>query len=103
MRVGAAATKSSRSSTAGWAGLGERDGTVYERNRCCKASSNRGQLQSGGYGLVSGVYRTPCVGWGNFRVGSTGLAREATVKVYGVAVARPQGQSRAPRPLIETQ
>jgi hypothetical protein len=40
-RVGAAATKSGRPSTAGWAGPGERDGTVYERNRCCKASSSQ--------------------------------------------------------------
>ena len=39
-RVGAAATKSGRSGTAGWAGPGERDGTVYVRNRCCKASSS---------------------------------------------------------------
>jgi hypothetical protein len=40
-RVGAAATKSGRPSTAGWVGLGERDGTVHARNRCCKASSFR--------------------------------------------------------------
>lgn len=40
-RVGAAATKSGRPSTAGWVGSGERDGTVYERNRCCcKAPSS---------------------------------------------------------------
>jgi hypothetical protein len=38
-RVRAASTKSRRSSTAGWAGRGERDGKVYERNRCCYASS----------------------------------------------------------------
>ena len=40
-RVGAAATKSGRPSTAGWVGPGERDGMVYERNRCCKASSSQ--------------------------------------------------------------
>jgi len=33
-RVGAASTKSCRSSTAGWAGRGERDGKEYARNRC---------------------------------------------------------------------
>ena len=43
-RVGAAVTKSGRSWTTGRVGPGERDGTVYERNRCCKASSNFGQL-----------------------------------------------------------
>src|SRR5215213_8701480 len=39
-RVGAAATKSGRSSTAGWAGSGEQDGKAYVRNRCCHASSS---------------------------------------------------------------
>jgi hypothetical protein len=38
-RVGAASTKSRRSGTAGWAGRGERDGKVYERNRLRYASS----------------------------------------------------------------
>ena len=33
VRVGAASTKTGRFSTAGWAGSGERDGKVYERNR----------------------------------------------------------------------
>jgi hypothetical protein len=37
-KVGAASTKSGRPSTAGWVGAGERDGKVYERNRCCYAS-----------------------------------------------------------------
>src|ERR1017187_10340957 len=37
-RAGAASTKPGRFSTAGWAGPGERDGKVYERNRCCYAS-----------------------------------------------------------------
>jgi hypothetical protein len=37
-RAGAASTKSRRSSTAGWAGRGERDGKVYERNRLRYAS-----------------------------------------------------------------
>lgn len=38
VRAGAAATKSGRPSTAGWAGSGERDGKVYARNRCRKTS-----------------------------------------------------------------
>ena len=37
-RAGAASTKSRRFSTAGWAGRGERDGKVYERNRLRYAS-----------------------------------------------------------------
>lgn len=37
-RVGAASTKSRRSSTTGWGGRGERDGKVYARNRCRYAS-----------------------------------------------------------------
>ena len=37
-RVGAASTKSRRSSTAGWGGRGERNGKVYVRNRCRYAS-----------------------------------------------------------------
>ena len=36
--AGAASTKPGRFSTAGWAGPGERDGKVYERNRCRYAS-----------------------------------------------------------------
>jgi len=39
VRAGAASTKSRRFSTAGWAGRGERDGKVYERNRLRYASS----------------------------------------------------------------
>jgi hypothetical protein len=37
-RAGAASTKSRRFSTPGWAGRGERDGKVYERNRLRYAS-----------------------------------------------------------------
>ncbi len=37
-RAGAASTKSRRPGTAGWAGRGERDGKVYERNRLRYAS-----------------------------------------------------------------
>ena len=38
VRMGAASTKSRRPGTAGWAGRGERDGKVYERNRLRYAS-----------------------------------------------------------------
>src|SRR3954468_19108157 len=38
--MGAAATKSGRSGTTGRAVPGERDGTVYARNRCREASSS---------------------------------------------------------------
>jgi hypothetical protein len=88
--VGAASTKSGRSSTAGWAGPGEQDGKVHARNRCCYASSSNASSNP--------VDR----GWFAVRIHSSsrvenswfGIARrgwEATVKVYGVAVAMPQG------------
>ena len=77
-------------STAGWVGPGERDGKVYERNRCCYASSSNASSNPVDRGwlavrirFVSGVENS----W-------SGIARmgwEATVKVYGVAVAMPQG------------
>ena len=47
---------------------------------------------SGGLGVV-----------GNSRLGLLRSVREAMVKVYGVAVARPQGYSRVPNPLIGCQ
>jgi hypothetical protein len=40
--------------------------------------------------------RIVAVGGGNFRPGLTGWGREVTVKVCGVAVTMPQGQSRVP-------
>ncbi len=48
------------------------------------------QLQPGGYGLVSGASPLPISG-GNSWSGIDSLGWEATVKDYGVAVARPQG------------
>jgi hypothetical protein len=48
------------------------------------------QLQPGGCGLVRGAY--PLLEWaGNSWPGLQYLGWEATVKVYGVAVAMPQG------------
>jgi hypothetical protein len=58
-----------------------------------------GQLKSGGYGLVGGAHPSPHHGAGNSRPGLRSLGWEATVKVGGVAVAMPQGQSRVPNPL----
>ena len=48
------------------------------------------QLEPGGSGLVSGAHPPPITG-GELLVGIARLGQEATVKVYGVAVARPQG------------
>ena len=48
------------------------------------------QLRPGGCGLVRGAY--PLLEWaGNSWPGLQYLGWEATVKVYGVAVAMPQG------------
>ena len=91
--MGAAATKSGRFRTAGWAGPGERDGKVYARNRCCYASlylASSNPVDAGWWAV-----RTRCLGGfgavGNSRLGLLHSVREAVVKVYGVAMARPQG------------
>jgi hypothetical protein len=60
---------------------------------------NSRQLKSGGYGLDRGAYPLPHDGAGNFCPGIGGLGWEAMVKGCGVAMARPQGQSRVPNPL----
>ena len=49
------------------------------------------QLQPGGCGLVRGAEPPPARRAGNFWSGFALWGREATVKVYGVAVAMPQG------------
>jgi hypothetical protein len=59
------------------------------------------QLQPGGYGLDGGAH--PRVRAGNSRSGIGGLGWEATVNVYGVTVAMPQGQSRVPNSSTEQQ
>lgn len=61
------------------------------------------QLKSGGYGLEGGAYPVPHHGSGNFGFGLNRLGPEVTVKVYGVAVAMPQGYSRVPNPSIGQQ
>ena len=40
---------------------------------------------------------------GNSRPGVTNWGREVMVKVYGVAMTMPQGQSRVPHPSTGTQ
>jgi hypothetical protein len=62
-----------------------------------------GQLKSGGYGLVCGAYPPLHDGVGNFCPGLRSLGWKATAKDCGVTVARPQGQSRVPDPLIGQQ
>jgi hypothetical protein len=54
------------------------------------------QLQPGGCGLVSGADPLAVVASGELLVLFALEGQEATVKVYGVAVAMPQGQSRVP-------
>jgi len=57
------------------------------------------QLKSGGYGLVGGAHPSCCGRAGNSCPGLRSLGWEAMAKVCGVAMARPQGQSRVPAPL----
>ena len=88
--MGAASTKSGRPGTAGWVGPGERDGKVYVRNRCCYASLGNASSNPVDAGWFA-VQTCPSFRVGNFRFGIALWDREVTVKVYGVAVARPQG------------
>ena len=87
--MGAASTKSGRRST-GWVGLGVRDGTVYARNRCRYASSDNASCNPVDVGWLE-VQTRPERFWAeNSWFGLARLGWEATVKVYGVAVAMPQ-------------
>jgi hypothetical protein len=61
------------------------------------------QLESGGCGLDGGAHPLALMRAGNSRSGLVGLGWEATVNVYGVAVAMPQGYSRVPNPSTEQQ
>ena len=89
--MGAASTKSGRPRTAGWVGPGERDGKVYARNRCCYASSGNASSNPVDVGWFAVQTRSPRGRAGNSWSGIALWGREATVKVYGVAVAMPQG------------
>jgi hypothetical protein len=88
--VGAASTKLGRLRTAGWVGPGERDGKVYARNRCRYASSGNASSNPVDVGWFA-VQTCPRFRAGNSWFGIALWDREATVKVYGVAVAMPQG------------
>jgi hypothetical protein len=88
--VGAASTKLGRFRTAGWAEPGERDGKVYERNRCCYTSSSNASSNPADVGWLA-VRTRPSFRAGNSWFGIARLGWEATVKAYGVAVAMPQG------------
>ena len=88
--VGAASTKSGRPSTTGWVGPGERDGKVYARNRCRYASSGNASSNPVDVGWFA-VQTRPRFRAGNSWFGIALLGWAATVKVYGVAVAMPQG------------
>ena len=108
-RVGAAATKSGRFGTTGRAVPGEQDGKVYVRNRCREAASSSTSSNPMDLGWCA-VRTHPVVvtsqvasGVGNCQDGGMCRAWQVVVKVYGVATTRPQGQSRAPRPLTEQQ
>lgn len=101
--MGAAATKSSRSSTAGWAGLGEQDGTVYERNRCRKASSHLASPNPVDLGIWAGKRCAPCrarsVGElpGGFRRSGSGGHGEGLRRSRGEAAGAKPGTSPVDR------
>jgi hypothetical protein len=81
VRVGAAATKPGRSSTARWVGSGKRDAEVYERNRrffLRPVMSHRPETWRIWAGR--GAHLFPHVGAGNFRRGLCLPVRKATVK-----------------------
>lgn len=92
----AAPTKPGHVSTARWRGSGERDGEVYERNRCVKppkVTSARTWRIWAGCGACSPLFQG-----GQLPGGGCQTIREATVKCCGVAVAMPRGYSRVPTP-----
>ena len=89
--AGAASTKSGRPRTTGWVGPGERDGKVYARNRCCYASSGNASSNPVDVGWYAVQIHSPLVVSGELLVLFALEGQEATVKVYGVAVAMPQG------------
>jgi hypothetical protein len=90
----AAATTTERISTIRWSGSGKRDGMVYERNLRLNApqehppARNLTDLDWAEARVCASVRRTS----GRFSV----AGRKATVKVWGVVVARLQGHSWAP-------
>jgi hypothetical protein len=91
--VGAAPTKPGCVSTARWRGSGEQDREEYARNQCRNAPQ-----RYTGSNLVD-VGRERCVpveGGGELSGPVKPVSGKAMVKVCGVAVAMPLGQSWAP-------
>jgi hypothetical protein len=100
--VGAASTKSRRPGTAGWGGRGERNGKVYERNRCCYASLRSASSNPVDVGWFA-MHTCPVAkGAGNSRSGLTRSGLEATVKVYGVTVGDVAGVEPGASPVDRT-
>jgi hypothetical protein len=98
--VGAALTKPGCLSTARWRRPGERDREEYARNRC----RNAPQRYTGSNLADLGRVRCVPVDGGGELLGSVKPAPgKAMVKVCGVAMARPLGQSRAPPRSSEQQ
>jgi len=92
--VGAASTTTGRAGTARRLGPGKRDGEVYERNQCLKPL----KVSGAGSNLVdTGRTATHTRMWVTPKPDVV-AGGEATVKVYGVAVARLQGNSWASIP-----
>ena len=104
MWVGAALTKPGRARTARWCGSGERDGKEYERNpRYYVLKYLPAQSGGSGPGAVHNPPSGHLAGWEQLLGGYGCARREAMVKVHGVTMARPQGQSGAPHPSSEQQ
>ena len=104
MRVGAALTTPGRVSIARWGGSGKRDEEEYARNRRDDVPRKVNRLKSGGYG--PGAVRARAGGSGRGTSGrdvTTGQEATVKVKICGVAVAMPQGQSWAPPSSSESQ
>ena len=105
MWVGAALTKPGRASTARWCGSGERDGKEYERNQRFTSLKVSTGLPNLADRAGCGAHPHRWLYWlvGELLGGSRAVRREAMVKVYGVTMAMPQGQSWAPHPSSEQQ
>ena len=86
-RVGAASTKSRRFGTAGRAERGERDEKVYERNRCCYASSRVASSNPVDVGWLA-ARTAPHFGW-ELRAGSV----ESTSGGHGECLRRSRGDA----------
>jgi hypothetical protein len=90
----AAPTTPGRPSTVRWGGSGKRDGKVYVRNQRLNASQEKPTSSNltdlGWVAVRTRAWHGELPGW------SMSLDGEATPKVCGVGVARPQGHSWTP-------